>query len=273
MCAQVQRAAHVVSNLVVQMDMAPTQMDVAQPLAVLPPEGAARVAVHRHPRSPSPELGGGVENRVPRPLAADRAEGSKQHEHHSSGRQMSGQRGSKQQEPSSTQPAAQRGRKRSRAAEVCAHCCVNKQQLLLPVLLNTWCVCYRSSAPLYCKSSQGDATTTAATARPSNSAGMDTASPPTCVVLSCMHTDQQQAQTRLLKRLGIPAASIVSGKATHRWDARATHVVMPTLKRVTKSMAGMAAGCWLVSMSYIEDSAEKGELLDPVRPSVVLCRT
>ena len=79
-----------------------------------------------------------------------------------------------------------------------------------------------------------------------------------------MHTDQQLAQTRLLKGLGVPASSIVRGKATHRWDPRATHVVIPTLKRVTKSMAGMAAGCWLVSMGFVEDSATKGELLDPV---------
>lgn len=79
-----------------------------------------------------------------------------------------------------------------------------------------------------------------------------------------MHTDQQLTQTRLLKSLGIPAGRIVSGKSTHRWDTRATHVVMPSLKRVTKSMAGMAAGCWLVSSRFVEDSAAKGELLDPV---------
>ena len=61
-----QRAAHAVGDLVMQMDLAPTQLDVAQPLAVLPTVGVRlQATVQRLARSPTPELGGGVENRVP----------------------------------------------------------------------------------------------------------------------------------------------------------------------------------------------------------------
>lgn len=80
-----------------------------------------------------------------------------------------------------------------------------------------------------------------------------------------MHTAEQQKHTRVLKQLGIPASHIVRGNDTHGWDARATHVVMPVLKRVTKSLGAMAAGCWLVGVGYVEQSAARGAFQHPVR--------
>ncbi len=86
-----------------------------------------------------------------------------------------------------------------------------------------------------------------------------------CIVLSGMHTAEQQKTTRLLKQLGMPADYIVRGNDTHGWDVRATHVVMPVLKRVTKSLGAMAAGCWLVSSAFVEESAKRRAFQHPVR--------
>lgn len=46
-----------------------------------------------------------------------------------------------------------------------------------------------------------------------------------------------------------------------------THVVAPSLKRVAKVLAAMAAGAWVVSTEYLTASHAARALVDPVLPS------
>lgn len=43
-----------------------------------------------------------------------------------------------------------------------------------------------------------------------------------------------------------------------------THVVLPALVRSVKSLAGMAAGRWLLHVDFVEASASAEALVDPV---------
>ncbi len=46
-----------------------------------------------------------------------------------------------------------------------------------------------------------------------------------------------------------------------------THVVAPSLKRVAKVLAAMAAGAWIVSTEFLTASHAARALVDPVLPS------
>jgi len=51
-----------------------------------------------------------------------------------------------------------------------------------------------------------------------------------------------------------------------------THVVAPTLKRVAKVLAAMAAGAWVVSTQFLTASHSAHKLVDPVQLGFhVLC--
>ena len=52
-----------------------------------------------------------------------------------------------------------------------------------------------------------------------------------------------------------------------RWEERVTHVVAPSLKRVAKVLAAMAAGAWVVSTEYLTASRAAHALVDPVLPN------
>ncbi len=51
-----------------------------------------------------------------------------------------------------------------------------------------------------------------------------------------------------------------------RWEERVTHVVAPSLKRVAKVLAAMAAGAWIVSTEFLTASHAAHTLVDPVLP-------
>ena len=50
-----------------------------------------------------------------------------------------------------------------------------------------------------------------------------------------------------------------------RWRPEITHVVLPSLVRSVKSLAGMAAGRWILHADFVEASASAEALIDPVR--------
>ena len=54
-----------------------------------------------------------------------------------------------------------------------------------------------------------------------------------------------------------------------RWKAGITHVVLPSLVRSVKSLAGMAAGRWILHADFVEASASAEALVDPVSMSHV----
>ena len=49
-----------------------------------------------------------------------------------------------------------------------------------------------------------------------------------------------------------------------RWKPGITHVVLPSLVRSVKSLAGMAAGRWILHADFVEASASAEALVDPV---------
>ena len=51
-----------------------------------------------------------------------------------------------------------------------------------------------------------------------------------------------------------------------RWEDRVTHVAAPSLKRVAKVLAAMAAGAWVVSTEFISASHAARALVEPVLP-------
>lgn len=58
----------------------------------------------------------------------------------------------------------------------------------------------------------------------------------------------------------------VSAALTSHWQV--THLVMPELKRMEKTVAAMAAGAWLLRAEYLDCSLVEGRLLAPeVQPS------
>ena len=49
-----------------------------------------------------------------------------------------------------------------------------------------------------------------------------------------------------------------------RWEDRVTHVVAPSLKRVAKVLAALAAGTWIVSTEFLDASHAARTLVEPV---------
>lgn len=50
-----------------------------------------------------------------------------------------------------------------------------------------------------------------------------------------------------------------------RWPSGVTHIVEPHLSRSLKSLAGMAAGAWLVSTAFVGACQASCGLAEPVR--------
>ncbi|KAK9824675.1 hypothetical protein WJX72_012276 [[Myrmecia] bisecta] len=77
--------------------------------------------------------------------------------------------------------------------------------------------------------------------------------------LSGMHSDEQARCTAILKQLSV---GVISGKVSHRWESRVTHVVMPSLMRSGKTLAGLAAGNWILGSSYLDECQSARRLIE-----------
>jgi hypothetical protein len=88
------------------------------------------------------------------------------------------------------------------------------------------------------------------------------------VALSSMHSDERQRHAATLRRLRVRCLP-----SSHDWQDGTTHVVQPELKRSEKSLAGMAAGVWLVRQQWLADSSAAGRLLDPEPYELEGCET
>jgi hypothetical protein len=73
-----------------------------------------------------------------------------------------------------------------------------------------------------------------------------------------MHSDERQHYAAILRRLRVRCLT-----SSHDWQDSTTHIVQPELKRTEKSLAGMAAGVWLVKQQWLTDSSTAGQLRDP----------
>jgi len=49
-----------------------------------------------------------------------------------------------------------------------------------------------------------------------------------------------------------------------RWKSSITHVVLPSLVRSVKSLAGMAGGCWILHADFVDACASAEALMEPV---------
>ncbi len=49
-----------------------------------------------------------------------------------------------------------------------------------------------------------------------------------------------------------------------RWKSSITHVVLPTLVRSVKSLAGMAGGCWILHADFVDACASAEAFMEPV---------
>lgn len=85
----------------------------------------------------------------------------------------------------------------------------------------------------------------------------------TCLALSGFHTEQKRHYTDVIYRL---KAAKSRKSDQHAWDDEVTHLVMPELRRMEKTVAAMAAGVWLLSANFLDCSLAEGRLLDEVRP-------
>jgi hypothetical protein len=83
-----------------------------------------------------------------------------------------------------------------------------------------------------------------------------------------MHSDERQRHAATLRRLRVRCLP-----SSHDWQDGTTHVVQPELKRSEKSLAGMAAGVWLVRQQWLADSSAAGRLLDPEPYELEGCET
>ncbi|KAL3139869.1 hypothetical protein ABBQ38_004164 [Trebouxia sp. C0009 RCD-2024] len=80
------------------------------------------------------------------------------------------------------------------------------------------------------------------------------------IALGSMHSREQQAYSIKLAKIGV---ACVSHTQCPRWKPGITHVVLPSLVRSVKSLAGMAAGRWVLHADFIEASASAEALVDP----------
>ena len=62
------------------------------------------------------------------------------------------------------------------------------------------------------------------------------------------------------------AFQLNSGCIACRWDQRITYVILPTLVRSVKSLAGMAGGRWILQPAFIQACASAESLVEPVSP-------
>lgn len=49
-----------------------------------------------------------------------------------------------------------------------------------------------------------------------------------------------------------------------RWKSNITHVVLPSLVRSVKSLAGMAGGCWILHADVVDACASAEAFMEPV---------
>ncbi|KAL3154240.1 hypothetical protein ABBQ32_013740 [Trebouxia sp. C0010 RCD-2024] len=80
------------------------------------------------------------------------------------------------------------------------------------------------------------------------------------IALGSMHSCEQQAYSSKLAKIGV---ACVSHTQCPKWKPGITHVVLPSLVRSVKSLAGMAAGRWVLHADFIDASASAEALVDP----------
>ncbi|KAA6423756.1 MAG: hypothetical protein FRX49_06327 [Trebouxia sp. A1-2] len=80
------------------------------------------------------------------------------------------------------------------------------------------------------------------------------------LALGSMHTRDQQVYFSKLTKIGVPC---VTHKQCPGWKSSITHVVLPSLLRSVKSLAGMAGGCWILHADFVDACASAEALVEP----------
>jgi len=92
---------------------------------------------------------------------------------------------------------------------------------------------------------------------------------PACLALSGFHTEAKRRYTDAIHQLG---AAKSRKSDSHAWDDEVTHLIMPELRRGEKSLAGMAAGAWLLSCEFLDVSLMEGHLQQEANFELEICK-